>query len=152
MTDFELGWTAGILDGEGHVTLLHRRRDSSWRAVVAVNNTDPAMIMRLCQLWDGRMNLIASDRYRPGRKPIHRWTVESQRALRVLDAVMPHLVTKRQVAELVIAFQRRLDSREGRLFFRRNAGRFIGSHLTPQEREVRSAMVQQVRLLNRRGV
>jgi len=131
------------------VTLSRRRGAWCWQAIVVVNNTDLAMLLRLRELWGG--SICAGSDGRSSRKPTYRWAVASRKARVVLEALMPHLVTKRHVAELVLGFQRRVDAREGRVFTRRAQGRLTGWALTPEERELRSTMVEHCRQLNQRG-
>jgi hypothetical protein len=153
ITDAALGWTAGILDGEGHVSLRHRPAKRSYSAVVTVNNTDLAMILRLRELWGGYIYTCPLDRpWHPARsRQVHRWIAGSWTALRVLEMVRPHLVTKRTIADLVIGLQRRVHAQIGRIHTRVVRGRFSGWALTEAELEIRSRMLKECRRLNERG-
>ena len=57
--DVELAWQAGIIDGEGTVTLAKQMRKGrpspAYRPMVTVTNTNPALVMPFVDAWGGGM-------------------------------------------------------------------------------------------------
>lgn len=103
-----LGWTAGIIDGEGHIGIArfrprHDPLNYNYVLRVSVAGTDPQMIERLYTLWGGTLGLN-KQRLRSGRL-LSRWTVGAMRAAEVLRAVRPHLVTKAAQADIAFEFR-----------------------------------------------
>ncbi len=142
-------WTAGILDGEGTITIYPRKRSDrkcrnpGYSMVVRVANTDLAMINRLLELWGGSF-IVIKDR-RPNRAICYHWTLSANQAMKMLVSVEPYLVTKRELAKLCIEFQKRVISRSG---YRPLIG--LGSHLSDQEISKRGFLFSQVKALNRK--
>lgn len=130
------GYVAGILDGEGSITLVCRRGKSPLTTVVA-GNTDRAMIDWLHTHLGGRVRFAPSAN--PRCRPMWCWALYAIEARRVLRAVLPYLVTKRRHAEIVLAFDeaRQLRHRE--------------SPILPPEPEPFASLLAELRALNRRG-
>lgn len=130
-----LAWLAGILDGEGHITIL--KRTSYYVPSVGICNTNPVLINRVTEILDSEgieyCVSLQERRKQANSKPA--WYVMSQgkpRVLKYLGIVMPFLVAKAPQAELVLKW----SLFEGR---RRN--------LTEEDMD----MVGQIRALNHRG-
>lgn len=103
-----IGWTAGILDGEGSIIISrfhprHNRDSFNYSLRVQVATTDLPMIRRLYELWGGtrprRMRRLESGRSLFG------WAVSSLRAEEVLRVVRAHLITKAAQADLAFEFR-----------------------------------------------
>jgi len=118
VTDAEIGWVAGIVDGEGcilieNATSRFRGRDyPGLRLCLRVGNTDPRLILKLEALFGG-----GHVRRMPGRnrrRALFTWNVSSRRAADVVRLIFPHLVIKREQAELALAFAKTLRPRGGR--------------------------------------
>lgn len=103
-----LGWTAGIVDGEGSVQInrfrpRYDRTRFNYTVGLQVGATDLAMIRRLHDLWGGSFS-PAKRRTRSGRK-VFTWTVRALRAAEILALLRPYLVTKSAQADLVLEFR-----------------------------------------------
>jgi hypothetical protein len=103
---------AAFIDGEGAILLnrfhvRHSNRKSMWLRVVLVN-TDLRMPDWCSQTFGG---VIVSET-RSKRKPTHsdafRWHVSCKQAEWVLQNCLPFFLTKREQAEIGLAFQRTL--------------------------------------------
>jgi len=108
LTDAELGWAAGILDGEGCIGIYGRagrRTDGGLglHALVSVGNTDFRMILKLKDLFGGNISSLQRDS-RPNRRAAITWRTSGRHAGRVLERVLPFLVVKREQAEVALAF------------------------------------------------
>lgn len=98
--DSDLGWAAGIIDGEGCILLnIYRAGNDCYVLRVIVTNTDVSMLHRLKEIF-GLGNIIP----RPSNNPKHKmrwyWEVSSKKAEQVLTLVEPYLVSKRKQAQL----------------------------------------------------
>jgi len=123
MSPCEAAWVAGIVDGEGTVTIRTKPYPGGKRYQVcslSVVNTDVEMIARLVELTGiGRvgMNVRATHK----RKEIWRWGTDQRQAAAVARQLLPWLTTKRSRAELLLEMQairrcgKYLPGAEGRL-------------------------------------
>ncbi len=107
MLDTDAAYMAGIIDGEGCITisksintrLLHG--ESVYQGMVSVTNTDRRMLEHLIKITG--VGSIYTERVSGTRKKTpYRWQCRSQNALFVLRAAYPHLVTKGKQAAVVI--------------------------------------------------
>lgn len=100
-----LGWAAGIVDGEGCIRLARNKRanrpNDSWSIVVAVSNTDIAMLHKLKELLGGNI-VKRSAPPMAHYKQQWRWQVFSKEAVAVLQKILPWLVTKHYQAECAL--------------------------------------------------
>ena len=147
LSDGFIGWTAGIMDGEGTITIIQDRRPGReflshhlvMRAQVA--NTDLAMIETLHAAWGGYFRLVKETR--PNRADQYHWYISSNQAARMLKIIEPYLVTKKLLAQLCIAFQDRRANHVGWISSPRP-----GPTLSEEEKETRVTYFQQVKHLN----
>ena len=144
MTDRELGWVAGIIDGEGSVGYHPVRvngRLKMYYTDVRVANSDRGMIDKLQRLLGpGYIELRQPEK--PHHKPVWRVKWISTKAVEILRLVVGELETKREQAEAVIQL-------------------YGAEQAVPQERPgvrrpewlwaLRKATFDLVRELNRRG-
>ncbi len=110
LTEFELGWVVGFLEGEGcfftHTTRRSRGRLTKPTPRVQVGSTDLDALERLHQLLGG-IGHIQRDKGRvreaaeaEGRwRPSWRWLVSDHRACDLMRLVMPHM-HKRRTAKI----------------------------------------------------
>jgi hypothetical protein len=132
LTPGQIGWTAGVVDGEGCVGIYSRGRDrpDEFRLHVTVANTDERMLVRLRELWGGRYD-PHSRRTKTNERQVWSWTVHDRAAGRLLETVLPHLVIKKEQAEIALEFVS--------LFGRGSARR------TPENKERRIELAKQLK-------
>jgi hypothetical protein len=99
----DLGYVAGILDGEGSIV-------GPPRITLQVSMTTKEVIERLHSLCGG--SITGPYENRSGRsevcQPQYHWTVSSaESAYRILNVLLPHLIVKREKAEMAIQFLKR---------------------------------------------
>lgn len=106
MTPTEAAYLAGIIDGEGSISMTRVGRASAtgpavpyWRLVLAVNSCDRALIEWLIK-WGGS-TLWDMDRG-PNHRPQHRWTVVGNAMRSVLPQAVPYLIIKKDRAKWAI--------------------------------------------------
>ena len=143
MTEIELSYLAGLVDGEGCLTL-----DSNGQPCFTIVNTDERMINWLRTHVQVDRESVSIQIQRPLlHKPRWSWRCPSQNLAGLLSALLPYLVVKRERAEILIA----VDATIQRGPRPRERGR--GSPpLIPSVVEFRTAMIARIHALNRRGV
>jgi len=102
----QIGYLAGILDGEGYISLKPSRGGSGMIIRVGVNMTDLDVLER-CQEIAGA-GVIAGPRIRGTNKPIWIWNINHQRdAVAVLMTVYPLVGArrKRRIEEALAAWK-----------------------------------------------
>jgi hypothetical protein len=114
LTDAEAGYVAGIVDGEGTVSLVRHHGGERRRPVVSVANTeyDLLLYLKTC-IGAGRITrkCIAKDHHTPSFV----FAIYSRQALELLRQIVPHLRThKRARAELLLRRYLVVTPRNGR--------------------------------------
>ena len=145
----ELAYLAGIIDGEGCVTITaHQNKYESSKSVspsfvahVSVANTDVRLMDWLTSRLGGWVGLKRRNYPCSRQKPVYTWQLTSDRARAMLRIVRPYLVLKGAQADIVMATDRYLMPKKS-CFKRR-----IPSELLQK----RAIVVAQIRKLNRRG-
>lgn len=89
MTDLELGWLAGIVDGEGSISL--DPTSGRWRYPrISIPSTDYEILAEVKRLLGGCIS-VKRDR-RPNTKPSWTWKIHGGlQALRILGLIQPLL-------------------------------------------------------------
>lgn len=135
VTEADLAYTAGIIDGEGYIGI--RNTPKRCYIDVVVVSTDPRLPLWLQEHWLG--NLSKQRMMQPGQRPAFRWNVHSRQALAVLKAIRPFMVLKGERADVAMAFQ-------ATLWYRGK------QPVSAVELATRNEMATRLRLLNRRGI
>lgn len=114
MKETDLAWAAGIIDGEGCVSLypVTTRTGKSWVLRVCVSNTNPLICERLKEVF-GDGNVYGRQPKNKRHKHVFHYEACSKKAERVLNAVLPYLVAKREQAKVGLA-SRKLIGVHGR--------------------------------------
>jgi hypothetical protein len=140
----ERAYTAGLIDGEGCVTLYCRGgrggvgfRQGQFVCLVYVNSTTKSMIDWLSSRWGGTVCYVP-EKPDMNRKAQWRWQLQSNAVLRMLDEIMEFMVVKRPQAKLIRRFQRYLQ--------------ISGRKRTDKVDRVQTRFWVEVRRLNHRGV
>lgn len=104
LTESQLGWGAGIIDGEGCISIYGRagRTHRGLQLVVSVVNTDLRMPLRMRELFGGTFTKTCEAR--PRRRPTWTWLVTGRSAAKVLGVLYPHLTIKREQTEVAMAY------------------------------------------------
>jgi hypothetical protein len=148
ISDADIGWLAGIIDGEGTITISPRKRTDrkcriyGWQMRVKVSNNDPRIITKVADLMqqiNGHKGHMREKRMNRCRKHYY-WEVAALKALAFLKFIKPFLVSKQQQAKIAIEFQERMSASIG----------LVHRTLTSEEVEVRQKLHQQIKFLNRK--
>jgi hypothetical protein len=136
ITEADIGWSAGIIDGEGCIGAYYSKRNAGSQLKVIVTNTDIRIIHRMYELWGG--NICPCQRkLGANHKPSFRWSVGGRKACEVLRVLQPYLVGKGEQAKLALEF-----------------GKLLGKarvKLAPEVIAQRQDLTAQLQVLNTRG-
>lgn len=101
----DIGWVAGIFDGEGcvHVSKATTPYGVQYQLKLSVSNTDPGMICRLVRLLGGNFR---PEKQKGNRKEVYKWYIQGRGAIRVIKLMLPYLVTRKEQAEVALEFER----------------------------------------------
>lgn len=144
LTSLELGYVAGILDGEGTIGIYRDRQwrgTTYWNARLSVTSTDYRLIAWLKERLGGYIDVHHQMRT-DSRKPYSRWTLRKIADVTgLLLLVEPYLIIKRDHAQLALAFLRTKE-------------RLITQGKTPvkETADIMFSFKKQMNLLNLRGV
>ena len=110
MTETDLAWAAGFVDGEGCISTPVRRRDRNRRDYslsLYVGQVDPRPLQRLQGYFGGTVVSRAS--WGRGR-PIFMWRVSGTTAEAALRTLLPHLMVKAEQARLALELRDLISS------------------------------------------
>lgn len=155
ISDIMIGWTAGIIDGEGSVLagprpLQKGKHSVGWYTRIAVSNTDIRMLEKLKELWGGYLSGAKINR--PSRcEKLYTWTISHKMLIPILEKIEPFLIVKRRQAQLVLELQRRISAKNWVTIIDSRTGRASGRALPAQEIELRRQLFLEIKKLNHRG-
>ena len=144
LTDVELAYLAGLIDGEGCLNFYRTSNKScakgyTFVARLAISNCDVETLMQIReQLQIGRV--VKKPQQKGNRKPAYNLCFYAREVRHLLPLVMPYLRIKRKQAELVLGF-----------VSRQKWGGTKGG-LSQEEHSLRESEHQMLRALNRRGI
>lgn len=112
LSDVDRAYAAGLVDGEGSIRITQRGaqggkafRTGQYTLMVEMTNTSLPMIEWMTEKFGGSVSYYKADQAFNKRERWH-WRVAANKALYVLDAIWPYLITKRQQAKFGRRFQR----------------------------------------------
>ena len=129
LTDIEIGWIAGFVDGEGCFGI------SKHHCYVEVVNTKEDPIRFLYERFGGSLRFaLRPDNSR--QKPCWRWCVSGKEALIFTKVISEHLKVKKPQSELLLKYTVSIS----------------GKKLSKDIRDSRESIKSQMALLNKRGL
>ena len=113
-TDTEIAWAAGLLDGEGCISICQELPKSGRRPVktarytlrVKMSLTHEAALKRFADIVGQGFVWECRRKFERPRKRIWVWEAASRKAERVLELLLPHLYLKADQAEVALKFMR----------------------------------------------
>jgi len=110
MKDTNKAYTAGLVDGEGCITITRRKKrnlvypNNNWyyEPQVIVANTDKRMMDFLVDLYGGWVAI--PKKTRDYYKQDYHWKITGDNMRRLLRDVLSYLVLKKKQAEIVLSF------------------------------------------------
>jgi LAGLIDADG endonuclease len=119
MTDCELAWVAGFLEGEGTFGCNARTSKENPglpfpRVQMTADSTDEDVIRHLHQLADGRV----AGPYNTGHKPVWRWRLSRKAEIKVLCTALLPLMGRRRARQVTLILTA-IEATEGLAWARR---------------------------------
>ena len=134
LVEFEKAYVAGIVDGEGTVTLMKHHKNETPIPHVSVANNNLKLLQWIKHRCGG---LIASKKkYKPQHNDSFVWSVRQDRALRFLEEIAKYLIVKKPQAVLILEKYKAVTHRAGKY--------------TPEMLRKKMALVAEIRKLNQR--
>ena len=142
-TPLECAYLAGLVDGEGHITirLQYTGRCSAaghWSVYCQVSNTRREVLDWIAVRFGGKVYGLR--REQEGWAGCYDWKIHCTQALHVLRFIEPFMIVKQPQARLAIAFQEA-----------HQAAAITGHRLTEAEIAARHRMREEMFALNKRG-
>jgi hypothetical protein len=103
----DIRYVAGLFDGEGCIRVNRQEFPNHirYQLYAVMQMSDPRPLAEMQKQFEGSFH-FGKLPLNPNHRPLHCWSVSSQKALRFLEMVLPYLIVKKQEAELAIEFQR----------------------------------------------
>lgn len=145
MTDLDAGWLAGIIDGEGCISLYKRPRRNNrfeWKISLTIANTNLDMCKRIEQLMDGSFHIKPEDRERN-----HKKVYVFQANMIGIKSILPqlNLIAKREQQKLILEALKLADN----IQYEIEGDSIIRSKEHDAKME---EIYQRMKILNKRGV
>lgn len=145
----EFAWQAGIVDGEGCLTIgINRRKgrpNPNWAVSISVSNTDMRILQPFQDMWEGY--LVRNRESRNNWKEAYAWNCPIRNAEKFLKSILPFLRAKQNQAEILLLYIARKKS-----FKRISLGQGKGSlAMGKEEVEFRTDLWNKIRILNQKG-
>ena len=99
-----IGWTAGIIDGEGCIGAYRNGRGKKKRPLLQVGNTDLKILHILQKHWGGII-YECTRKDRPKSKRIWTWRLYGEKLYELLFIVSPLLISKKERAKKVMGYR-----------------------------------------------
>lgn len=114
LTSEETAYLAGLIDGEGTVSLTRKHRGEHRQLMVSISNTEQPLLRYVKKIIGaGRINNKRT--YQANHTPSVTYAISNRQALDVLEQVRPYLKTyKAKRAQLILRSYIRLTPRKGK--------------------------------------
>jgi len=113
----QAAYLAGILDGEGTITLTRRGKNANRQVAVTISNTEKTLIDYLIKTI-GAGVVISKKTYKRHHLPSFAYQIHNRQALDLLDQLLPFLVGyKKDRATLLLRDYIKLTPRNGKYSF-----------------------------------
>lgn len=108
MNDIKFSYLAGIIDGEGSISIeiqsqsvRHNRKVDYYSLRLKVINTNMPLLNWIYENFGGK---ISPRKLVPGRRPCYTWDLCSHKAAQVLQDCAPYMIVKKNHAEVFLQF------------------------------------------------
>jgi len=127
-------YLAGIIDGEGTVTLMKHHKNETPCPSVSVANNNLELLKWIKSVFGG---VISSKKKRlPHHNESYAWAIMQDRAIRFLNEIKQYLIIKKPQAELITRSYKAVTHRAGKY--------------TPEMLRKKNELVAEIRKLNQR--
>jgi len=114
MTSHIHAYTAGLVDGEGSVTLTKGHKNEHRSPCISLTNTSQELVIFLKQQYGG--TIVRQKTYKPWHKRAWVWKLNHRRALDFLELVLPYMLEREKVrrARMLVNRYARVTPRNGK--------------------------------------
>lgn len=114
LTTAECAYLAGLIDGEGTITLARKYKGAHRHLLVSISNTERSVLEWVHRVI-GAGRITTKRIYKPGHTPSYTYAISNIQALALLEQLAPYLQSyKRRRAELVLLKYKALTPRNGK--------------------------------------
>jgi hypothetical protein len=144
MKETEKAYIAGLIDGEGTISISHNNSQGSdaYSIVLRIYNSDKRMIdwvENVTGYGNVREEKMRKDNWnRPNIKPMYKWAIYANNIRKLLPEIEKYLVIKKEQSQIMQEF---LDL----------TNHFKGKHLTDEHRNNKRELCIRMMRLNQRG-
>jgi len=135
LEETEKAYIAGIVDGEGTVTLTKHHKNETPTPRISVSNNNLELLKWLRTKVGGGV-IVSKKKSKPYHSNSYVWYVQQDRGLRFLGEIRKHLIVKKPQADLILEKYKSVTHRAGRY--------------TPEMLRKKMRLVAQIRKLNQR--
>ncbi len=153
-TEIELAYTAGLIDGEGHIIIeATRRSNPKYKCVqhilmIGCTNTNLEIIEWISKTYGSSKPIRKRNHEKnPRWKTAYEWNISAKKALVFLEMIYPYLKIKKEQARLCIEFQK---DKMNRKFT--TSGITNGHTLSKETLSKREEYYLKVKKLNQKGI
>lgn len=145
LTEEEKAYLAGIIDGEGSITIsvstdLSMTRKKVFRPMITITNTYLDLVSWILEKTGlGKIAIVKKNKKFLHHKQAYRWTAWSQQANQIIENIYPYLIVKKKQAD--IFFQ----------MFRKKSEKRKNRKLSNDEWQNYIVLTEQIRVLNKKG-
>jgi len=112
LVELEKAYIAGIVDGEGTVTLMKHHKNETPIPFVSVANNNLKLLQWIKQRCGGL--IVSKKKYKPQHNDSFAWSVRQDRALRFLKEIVKYLIIKKPQATLILKKYKVVTHRAGK--------------------------------------
>lgn len=115
MTDLEKGYVAGLIDGEGTISLIKMHSSDKFRApCIEMTSTTYAMLEKMKELFGG--SISQQKVYKETYKQSWHWQIRYDKAINLLKEVKDYLLEpkKKARADLIVSTYKSVTPRNGK--------------------------------------
>ena len=134
MKDVEIAYLAGLIDGDGTISIQADR--GKHKPVVSISNTNRE-VLEWCKNLIGQGSISSKKTYKKHHTPSFNLRWEYDIALDIAKKCCPYLIIKKERAECILGWK---------LVVKRN-GKY-----TPKELRKKEELIAEIRRLNKRGI
>ena len=103
----KLAYLAGLIDGEGTITLLPTYPDRGiYATYLIVSNSDENLMNWLVKNFGGVIKELKSRK--EGSKPVFNWILRTKKAAELIEKCYPYLIVKKLQAEVIFEYRKTL--------------------------------------------
>lgn len=114
LSQTEAAYLAGLIDGEGTITLTHRQKGAQRQLVVSISNTERDLLLAVLKML-GVGKITSKKESNSLHRAGYAYVLSNRQALALLDQIISYLHSyKKHRAQLIIDSYMRLTPRNGK--------------------------------------